>query len=37
MDPITAAPMMCAGVTVFNGLRSHNDKANPPALVAVVG
>eukprot|EP00903_Cladosiphon_okamuranus_P011987 g11256.t1 len=37
MDSVDAAPLMCAGVTVFNALRSTNDKANPPALVAVVG
>lgn len=37
MDPVAAAPLMCAGVTVFNSLRNNNDKAKPPAIVAVVG
>lgn len=37
MDPVTAAPIMCAGVTVFNSLRGVNDKAKQPAIVAVVG
>lgn len=37
MDPVTAAPLMCAGVTVFHGLRSNIEKALPPAIVAVVG
>lgn len=37
MDPIAAAPLMCAGVTVFNALRGTNDKAKQPAIVAVVG
>lgn len=37
MDPVDAAPLMCAGVTVFNGLRRNTEKAHPPALVAVVG
>ncbi|CAM9519849.1 unnamed protein product, partial [Sphacelaria rigidula] len=37
MDPTDAAPLMCAGVTVFNGLRANISKAQPPALVAVVG
>lgn len=37
MDPTDAAPLMCAGVTVFNGLRRNNHKAAPPALVGVVG
>ncbi|CAM9452463.1 unnamed protein product [Sphacelaria rigidula] len=37
MDPTDAAPLMCAGVTVFNGLRANISKAQPPALVGVVG
>lgn len=37
MDPIAAAPLMCAGVTVFNALRGNIEKAKVPALVAVVG
>lgn len=37
MDPLVAAPLMCAGVTVFTALRDNIDKARPPALVAVVG
>lgn len=37
MDPIAAAPFLCAGVTVFNALRGTNDKAKQPAIVAVVG
>lgn len=37
MDPVAAAPLMCAGVTVFNALRGTNEKAKPPALVGVVG
>lgn len=37
MDPVDAAPLMCAGVTVFNALRGTNEKAKPPALVGVVG
>lgn len=37
MDPVTAAPLMYAGVTVFHGLRSNIEKALPPATVAVVG
>ena len=37
MDPVAAAPLMYAGVTVFNSLRNNNDKAKPPAIVAVVG
>ena len=37
MDPVKAAPIMCAGVTVFNSLRRNNEYAKPPALVAVVG
>ena len=35
MSLITVAPLMCAGLTVFNGLR--NCKVPPPALVAVLG
>lgn len=37
MDPVTTAPLMCAGVTVFNALRGTNEHAKQPALVAVVG
>ncbi|CAM9269476.1 unnamed protein product [Ectocarpus sp. 13 AM-2016] len=37
MDPVAAAPLLCAGVTVFNALRGTNEKAKPPALVGVVG
>lgn len=37
MDPIAAAPLMCAGVTVFTALRDNIEKAKPPAIVAVVG
>eukprot|EP00904_Undaria_pinnatifida_P009051 jgi/Undpi1/5276/HiC_scaffold_2.g00557.m1 len=37
MDPIDAAPLACAGVTVFNSLRNCVGKAKPPAIVAVVG
>ena len=42
MDPTTAAPLMCAGVTVFNSLRGVSaggtfGKANLPGTVAVVG
>lgn len=37
MDAITAAPLLCAGVTVFNALRGTNEKAKQPAIVAVVG
>lgn len=35
LDPVDAAPMLCAGVTTFNALR-HTD-AVPGDLVAVVG
>lgn len=37
MDPVDAAPLACAGVTVFNSLRNCVGKAKPPAIVAVVG
>ena len=36
MDPIDAAPLVCARVTVFNSLRNSVSKAKPPAIVAVV-
>ena len=35
MPAITVGPLMCAGVTVFNGLREC--KVPPPAIVAVLG
>jgi alcohol dehydrogenase/propanol-preferring alcohol dehydrogenase len=35
LDPITAAPLMCAGVTTFNALR--NSGARPGDLVAILG
>lgn len=35
LPAVTVAPLMCAGVTVFNGLREL--KVPPPALVAVLG
>ena len=35
LDPKEAAPLMCAGVTTFNGLR--NSGARPGDLVAVLG
>lgn len=35
LDPIAAAPLMCAGITGFNGLR--HGGARPGAKVAVVG
>jgi D-arabinose 1-dehydrogenase-like Zn-dependent alcohol dehydrogenase len=35
MNPVTAAPLMCAGVTTFNALR--NSGARPGALVAILG
>ncbi len=35
LDPIDAAPLLCAGVTTYNALR--NSDARPGDLVAVVG
>jgi D-arabinose 1-dehydrogenase-like Zn-dependent alcohol dehydrogenase len=35
LDPIAAAPLMCAGVTTFNALR--NSGAGPGDLVAILG
>jgi len=35
LSSVEAAPLMCAGVTVFNGLRSAG--ARPPQTVAVIG
>lgn len=35
LDPAEAGPLMCAGVTVFNGLRQL--RIVPPATVAVLG
>jgi len=35
LDPVEAGPLMCAGVTVFNGLRQL--RLMPPAIVAVLG
>ncbi|TWD13524.1 D-arabinose 1-dehydrogenase-like Zn-dependent alcohol dehydrogenase [Streptomyces sp. T12] len=35
LDPVAAAPLMCAGITAFNGLRKAGAKAG--ARVAVVG
>lgn len=35
MDPAEAAPLLCAGVTVFNGIRKM--RVEPGALVAVQG
>ena len=35
MDPITTAPLLCAGITTFNALR-HAD-AQPGAVVAIQG
>jgi alcohol dehydrogenase, propanol-preferring len=35
MDPIDAAPLLCAGITTFNALR--NADAPPGALVAIQG
>jgi D-arabinose 1-dehydrogenase-like Zn-dependent alcohol dehydrogenase len=35
MDPAQAAPLLCAGVTVFNGLRKQ--EVVPGSLVAVQG
>jgi propanol-preferring alcohol dehydrogenase len=35
MDPVSAAPLMCAGITAFNGLRQAGAKAG--SRVAVIG
>jgi alcohol dehydrogenase, propanol-preferring len=35
LDPVTAAPLMCAGITAFNGLRQGG--VAPGARVAVIG
>ncbi|HUO04326.1 MAG TPA: alcohol dehydrogenase [Candidatus Binataceae bacterium] len=35
LDPVEAAPLMCAGVTTFNALR--NSGARPGDLVAILG
>ncbi|HTZ35790.1 MAG TPA: alcohol dehydrogenase [Stellaceae bacterium] len=35
LDPVAAAPLMCAGITTFNALR--NSPARPGDLVAVLG
>jgi propanol-preferring alcohol dehydrogenase len=35
LDPLDAAPLLCAGITVFNALR--NADAPPRALVAIQG
>ena len=35
LDPVAGAPLMCAGITAFNGLRQAGAK--PGAKVAVVG
>jgi len=35
LDPIAAAPLMCAGITTFNALR--NSGARPGDLVAILG
>ncbi|MEV0645941.1 alcohol dehydrogenase catalytic domain-containing protein [Phytomonospora sp. NPDC050363] len=35
LDPIAAAPLMCAGITAFNGLRKAGTR--PGAKVAVIG
>jgi D-arabinose 1-dehydrogenase-like Zn-dependent alcohol dehydrogenase len=35
LSPVEAAPLMCAGITTFNGLR--NSGARPGDLVAVLG
>ena len=36
IDPIAAAPLLCAGITVFNSIR-HQDNVKPGDLVAVQG
>lgn len=35
LDPVSAAPLMCAGITAFNGLRKGGAKAG--SRVAVIG
>ncbi|MDX3853347.1 alcohol dehydrogenase catalytic domain-containing protein [Streptomyces sp. AK02-01A] len=35
LDPVAAAPLMCAGITAFNGLRNGGAKAG--SRVAVIG
>jgi D-arabinose 1-dehydrogenase-like Zn-dependent alcohol dehydrogenase len=35
LDPASAAPLMCAGITMFNALR--HTHASPPDLVAIQG
>ncbi|MFJ9025950.1 alcohol dehydrogenase catalytic domain-containing protein [Streptomyces sp. NPDC102259] len=35
MDPVAAAPLMCAGITAFNGLRKGGAKAG--SRVAIIG
>jgi uncharacterized zinc-type alcohol dehydrogenase-like protein len=35
MDPVVAAPLMCAGITVFNSL--HRSQIPPTGRIAVVG
>jgi alcohol dehydrogenase, propanol-preferring len=35
LDPVTAAPLMCAGITAFNGLRQAG--VTPNSRVAVIG
>lgn len=35
LDPVSAAPLMCAGITAFNGLRKGGAKAD--SRVAVIG
>ena len=35
LDPVAAAPLMCAGITAFNGLRQAGAK--PGSRVAVIG
>ncbi|GGJ79919.1 alcohol dehydrogenase [Streptomyces camponoticapitis] len=35
LDPVSAAPLMCAGITAFNGLRQGGAKAG--SRVAVIG
>ncbi|MEV4538706.1 alcohol dehydrogenase catalytic domain-containing protein [Asanoa sp. NPDC049518] len=35
LDPVAAAPLMCAGLTAFNGLRQAG--INPTSRVAVIG
>jgi len=36
IDPVAAAPLLCAGITVFNAMR-HQDNVHPGDLVAIQG